>query len=511
MSTEKTPTSRWEMKDKENHLNKASNTMLDKIGEKNEFDHDKNQTTRAELRSKTTISDLRSKVSRVELRSRFSWNVLLAGVQWLFFLFTNTVMVPLSIGHALGLPPEEIAASMQRSFILTGLLCIVQVIWGHRYALMDGPAGVWWGVVLSICASAPAMGMDLATVASSLMSGFILSSVMVIILAMCGFIRILQRVFTPIVMGVYLLLLTFQLANTFFKGMIGYDQNGTWNLPLAGLSLVIILVVAVIHLKGKGKWGQFSLLGGIVFGWIAYTLLFGQNSGSAASAASTGGSAGSDALWQWMPWGNFGLEPGIIMVGLLAGLVNMTNTLTSLTAAGKLFNRTATSGQYKRAFIFTNLFSVLGGCLGLIPFGTFASSIGFLENTKVLRRAALLAGSLMFIIVGVFPSLSGWLAQLPLTVGNAVLFAAYLQMFGTAIRTFQGAVFNPKTIYRVALPVLVGISIMNIPISAFRDFPPLLTPLLSNGLVIGVVLVIILENMVGWDKYETAKLNKNMG
>lgn len=76
---------------------------------------------------------------------------------------------------------------------------------------------------------------------------------------------------------------------------------------------------------------------------------------------------------------------------------------------------------------------------------------------------------------------------------------------------FKVRVFNPKTIYRVALPVLVGISIMNIPISAFRDFPPLLTPLLSNGLVMGVVLVIILENMVGWDKYETAKLNNKMG
>ncbi|MCM3129167.1 purine/pyrimidine permease [Paenibacillus sp. MER 78] len=104
---------------------------------------------------------------------------------------------------------------------------------------------------------------------------------------------------------------------------------------------------------------------------------------------------------------------------------------------GRLF--CARFNKLKKAFIFTNLFSVLGGCLGLIPFGTFASSIGFLENTKVLRRAALLAGALMFIIVGVFPSLSGWLAKLPLTVGNAVLFAAYLQMFGTAIRTFQGA------------------------------------------------------------------------
>ncbi|MBD7968797.1 uracil/xanthine transporter [Paenibacillus gallinarum] len=432
-----------------------------------------------------------------QLKSRYSFSVLLAGVQWLFFLFTNTVMVPLSIGHALGLAPGEIAGSMQRSFILTGILCIVQVIWGHRYALMDGPAGVWWGLVLSICASAPAMGLSLGSVAASLTSGFVLSSILVIILTLCGFLKVLQRIFTPIVMGVYLLLLTFQLANTFFKGMIGYDQTGKWDLSLAGLSLFIIVVVAIIHIKGKGKFGQFSLLSGIVVGWIAYAILFGGGE-SARSVAE-----GANGVWHWFPWGTPQLEPGIIVVGLIAGLVNMTNTLTSLIAASKMYQRETTEKQYRRSFLFTNLFSILGGCLGLIPFGTFASSIGFLENTKVLRRAALFAGSVMFILVGVFPSLSGWLAQLPLSVGNAVLFAAYLQMFGTAIRTFQGAVFNPKTIYRVALPVLIGISIMNIPSSAFTEFPPLLTPILSNGLIIGVVMVIILENFVRWDKYET--------
>lgn len=439
-----------------------------------------------------------------QLKSRYSFSVLLAGVQWLFFLFTNTVMVPLSIGHALGLAPGEIAGSMQRSFILTGILCIVQVIWGHRYALMDGPAGVWWGLVLSICASAPAMGLSLGSVAASLTSGFVLSSILVIILTLCGFLKVLQRIFTPIVMGVYLLLLTFQLANTFFKGMIGYDQTGKWDLSLAGLSLFIIVVVAIIHIKGKGKFGQFSLLSGIVVGWIAYAILFGGGE-SARSVAE-----GANGVWHWFPWGTPQLEPGIILVGLIAGLVNMTNTLTSLIAASKMYQRETTEKQYRRSFLFTNFFSILGGCLGLIPFGTFASSIGFLENTKVLRRAALFAGSVMFILVGVFPSLSGWLAQLPLSVGNAVLFAAYLQMFGTAIRTFQGAVFNPKTIYRVALPVLIGISIMNIPSSAFTEFPPLLTPILSNGLVIGVVIVIILENFVRWDKYETRTPQKEM-
>lgn len=134
-----------------------------------------------------------------------------------FLLFTNTVLVPLSIGHALGLNAPDLAASMQRSFILTGILCIVQALWGHRLALMDGPAGVWWGLVLGIIASAPTMGMDAATVAANLTGGFILSSVLAMALTLFGFLKLLQRIFTPIVMGVYLLLLTFQLANTFLK------------------------------------------------------------------------------------------------------------------------------------------------------------------------------------------------------------------------------------------------------------------------------------------------------
>ncbi|EFM08493.1 Xanthine/uracil/vitamin C permease [Paenibacillus curdlanolyticus YK9] len=434
------------------------------------------------------------------LQTKNALNMLLAGVQWLFFLFTNTVMVPLSIGHALGLEPGDIAASMQRSFILTGLLCIVQIVWGHRYALMDGPAGVWWGLVLSITASAPAMGMDAGTVAASLMGGFLLSSMLVIVLALCGFITVLKRIFSPIVMGVFLLLLTFQLANTFFKGMIGYDQQGKWDLQIAGLSLCIMAVVAIVHLRGKGKLGQFSLLIGIGAGWAAFAAIFGTDS----RIETTG--AGTARIWEWMPWGTPGWEPGILLVGLLAGLVNMTNTITSLTAASKLFQREAAKHQYIRSVLFTNGFSIIGACFGLIPFGTFASSIGFLENTKVLRRAALFVGAALFIVIGAFPVLSGWLVQLPMSVGSAVLFVAYLQMFGTAFRTIQGTAFNAKTIYRIALPVLTGISIMNIPSSAFTEFPPLLMPILSNGLVIGVMMVIVLENVVRWEKYETKAL-----
>lgn len=436
-------------------------------------------------------------------KSKYSLSLLLAGVQWLFFLFTNTVLVPLSVGHALGLAEPDIAASMQRSFVLTGLLCIVQALWGHRYALMDGPAGVWWGIVLGIFSSAPAMGMDASAVAASLTGGFLLSGVVAVVLALLGFLKLLQRVFTPIVMGIYLLLLTFQLANTFFKGMIGYNDDGKWDLQLAGLSLFIIAVVSFIHMKGKGKLGQFSLLGGMIVGWIAYSAFFGSGGGFKAVEA------GTTLIWQWMPWGKPVFEPGIVLVGLLAGLINMTNTITSLVAAGKLYQEKAEQKQYVRSLLFTNLFSIVGGCFGLIPFGTFASSIGFLENTKVLRRSALVTGAALLMLVGILPALGHWLAGLPLLVGSAVLFVAYLQMFGTAIRSFHGMAFNPKTIYRVALPVLTGIGIMNVPASAFTDFPPLLTPIASNGLIVGVILAIAMENIVRWENYETLPSGTN--
>lgn len=445
-----------------------------------------------------------------EINARFrldqSFHLLLAGVQWLFFLFINTVVVPLSIGHALELAPAEIAAAMQRSFILTGVLCIIQVLWGHRYALMDGPAGLWWGVVLQVCATAPVMGIELGTAAASLVSGFLLSGAIVIGMVYCGLMPYLQRLFSPLVMTVFLLLLAFQLEKIFFEGMIGQSQSGQWDLRLSGLSIAVVLVVVLFHIKGKGRWGQFSLLAGIVFGWIGYTLLFGgqvadmQNINGQAALAATEGTTGK--LWQWMPWGLPGLQPGIIAVGLITGLLNMSNTFTTLVAVGKIYGQESSSKQYKRSFLFTNGFTIIGACFGLIPFGTFASSIGFLENTRIIKRSALVVGSLMFVTAGLVPLLSDWLSRLPLSVGHAVLFAAYLQLLGTGIRSLQQFTFSTKTIYRIAIPVCVGVSIMTLPQSAFAGLPPSFIPLVSNGLIVGLLLVLILEHGVRWENQQ---------
>ena len=207
-------------------------------------------------------------------------SLVLAGIQWFFFLFTNTVVVPLSIGHNFHMSPDAIAASMLHAFLLTGAVCILQALFGHRYAVMDGPSGLWWGLTLSLTVSASSAGMSLERIGGGLAAGFLLAGLTMAVLGRLGAAHLLQKLFTPMVKSAMLFLMTIQLTMNFFKGMIGYTEFGTFNLPVAALSVAIAFLVALIQLKGRGKLGNYAILIGIVTGWIAYSFVFpGQHAG----------------------------------------------------------------------------------------------------------------------------------------------------------------------------------------------------------------------------------------
>jgi xanthine/uracil permease len=91
-------------------------------------------------------------------------------------------------------------------------------------------------------------------------------------------------------------------------------------------------------------------------------------------------------------------------------------------------------------------------------------------------------------------------ATLPVSVGDAVLLVAYLQLFGAALTSIEGMTFTYKTIYRLAFPVLLGLALMTIPGSAFSTIPDLVRTLLQNGLVMGILLAMLLENTIRWDR-----------
>ncbi len=424
------------------------------------------------------------------LKSTAMW---LAGVQWLFFMFANTVVIPITIGHAFDLSAAETASALQLSFIFTGVACILQVLIGHKYPIMEGQAGLWWGAILSIAASASAAGYTLTEVGGSLSLGIILSGILVATLGLLGIGKILDRMFTPVVMSAVMFLLASQLILIFVKGMFGITENGGINMPVAALSVFLVILVAFLTIKGPGLISNFSILIGIVIGWILFAFFFDTEPQA---------EAGSGNLFMLFPWGELHFNSGIVLFAVLAGLVNTTNTMASVKGVASLLKKNPDEGTYRRAFLLTGANSVFAGLFGLVPYAPYISSIGFLQSTRIMNRAPLLIGGGLFAILGLVPPLGSFFSTLPASVGNAVLFVAYLQLFSGAVRNLEGIELSHKTIYRIAAPVLFGIALMNIPASAFSTIPMMIRPLVSNGMLMGILLAILLENTVRWDKFD---------
>lgn len=406
-----------------------------------------------------------------------------AGMQWLFFMVVNTVVVPLSIGTAFGLTEAETAGLIRTSFVTIGVMSLLQAMIGHRYPLLEGHGGIWWGLVLSLCASAPAMGLSYAELGGSLAVGMLLAGAVTILLGAIGFIEILQKIFNPVVLVIYLFLLAVQLILYFFKGMMGIGEGGAINLPVAVLSVVIVIVVLVMSLKGKGSIANFSILFGMLGGWIAYVLLFGGESSSTSGGM----------IFQLLPLGGLKLHVGIVVTAFIAGLINMANSLVAISTVEELYDNKTSTSRYKASYYVTGAGTIVAGLFGLIPLGPYSSSIGFLQSTKILQRGPFILGSILFVVLGLVPALGGFFSTLPAPIGDAVLFVAYLQLFSTAIRNIRKLQIETVSLYRLTIPMLVGLSLLNAPPETFSSFPVMLQPLISNGLLVGVLLSVIME------------------
>ena len=436
--------------------------------------------------------------SSVSHRVNHQMTAFLAGIQWLGFMFANTVVIPLSVGSAMHLSPPTIAGVMARSFIFTGIACLLQVIIGHRLPLMEGQSGLWWGVILSLASLGSAKGASMSLIGGSLATGMLIGGVLIVLIGVTGLYRLLNRLFTPMVMAVLLLLLSVQLIDIFFRGMIGADDaSGHMNLGVSLLSITLVALVGMLTLVARGVIGNFSILIGITVGWILYVLLFHTSQRPVVPTW--------HGISEVFVWGHPALDVGIVVTTIFAALINTTNTIATLRASESLFETSVEARQFRKSFTLTGLFTVASGVFSVVPYAPYTSSIGFLRTTRLLARAPFIIGAVLFTMLGFIPPLAGFFSTLPISVGDAVLFVAYLQLFGAALQNIEGMRFTFKSIFRIALPSLLGLAILASPSQTFSTLPPYLQPLISNGMLIGILLSILLENTINWKRLDAQK------
>ena len=432
----------------------------------------------------------------------FQTENLLASLQWFFFIFANIVIIPITVGEAFELNQGEVVSLVQMSFIVTGLACLAQAFFGHRRPILEGQSGLWWGIYLTLVATSSAQGISLVTLGGSLVTGIVIAGIITILIGVLGIGPIFDKLFTPGVMGVFMFLLGLTLIEIFLKGMLqlpfgNADENQVViNLPVAALSIFIALIVIIISIKSPPKIRSYALLIGIVLGWGLYVLLFPSEESVTQSS--------DQVVSKIFPLGEPVWNTGIIVTVVLASLLNISNTFGALKGTDVLLHKKTTKRDYVTSFSITGIATVAAGIFGLVPYAPYVSSIGFLKQTNIYDRLPFIVGSFLFFLMGIIPPIGEFFSLLPLSVGSAVLFVAYLQLFNSSMDFFKQITFNTLNVYRSALPLFVGIIIMTFPASYFESFPSVIRPFISNGLLVGIILALIIENVINWDRFASS-------
>lgn len=425
--------------------------------------------------------------------SRSSW---LSGLQWFFFIFCNTVVIPPTLQSAFNLSPGVTFCITQYTFISTALACLAQVFLGHRRAIMEGPTGLWWVTILTLTLAEAANGTPLPEIGGSLAVGILISGILTILIGVSGLGFYLARLFRPAVMATFMFLLGAQLISIFMKGMLGlpfgvYTGVVTINYPAFYWALtVLLLIIAIIAFLPRAI-GKYALLIGTLVGWGVYSWWF----------APTGAPiAGSD--WVLFPLGwPQELHWGIVISAILTGLVNVSNNFAAVRGTD-IFYADGPAGRslFRRSFMVSGGLTCLAAPLGVVPFSPFVSSIGLLTQTQDSSQRSFIIGSVVFLLVGMLTPLAQFFCSIPLTVSSAVMLASYLPLLFSSVLFINKIELNSRNIYRLALPLFLGVFLMSMPSSFWQGVPITIRPLFSNGLLIGVLLAVLVENSIPWDK-----------
>ncbi|GED68593.1 purine permease [Brevibacillus reuszeri] len=413
---------------------------------------------------------------------------ILAALQWMIVAVSSSVAVPLMIGDIYGLQVDEIGNLMQQTMFFIGLASFLQVWIGHRYPMLEGPAGLWWGIFIILAQLGSSAGLHPREIGQSFQVGMAMAGVLFLLFGMMGWIGKLQRWFTPLVSGTYMILLAISLCSNILTGMLGIGFQHSKEVQ-PGVALVSIGIVALVILIMRTKrFSSFAVLFGMVGGWVLYAI-FGW----------TEPVRPAEHLITWPSlffWGAPRWDWGVVLTSMLTGFVLLTNLVTSTVVMGKATETVPTEKQYNRGGIFTgvsHLLSGLSGVVGMIPLSLAAAVI---QTTRMASRLPFMLAMIGMMLIGLFPLVAHFLAALPTPVAYAAMFISYTQLLGFGLKDYVTVKMDERTITVGGGSLLIGIGVMFVPAAAWQHLPPLASFLFGNGLLLGVLVCLLLEHVI---------------
>ncbi|PRT06570.1 xanthine permease [Bacillus wiedmannii] len=416
-------------------------------------------------------------------------NHIMGTLQWFIFLLANSIALPIVVGGLFHLTTEEIFYLMQRTFFVVGISSFLQGWLGHRLPIADGPAGSWVGV-FTVLAYATAGQDQLHSTLQILELGMIISGVILIGLGVTGFIGRILFLFTPLVTGTFLLLLCLQLSGVFLKGMLGITATVS---QIDGFTAIIafsiFLFVIILSNFGKGFVKSYAVLIGLISGWILFLIAGKMTIPSQVTHFVQ--------LPQIFAWGLPKWNTGMAVSSFVMVCILVSNTVAAIIAINQATIQKGTIEQKQLkggtwvggiSHIISSVFSTVG----VVP---LPATAGFIRLTKQKYIRSFLLACLLLVVMSLFPNIIRYLASLPPAVASAVLMASFVQLIGIGFHNIKQVPMSERNVTVLGVSVLFGSGVMFLTSGALQSLPSVMQYIFGNGLFVGTVVSILLEQI----------------
>ena len=397
-------------------------------------------------------------------------------IQWFVLCIA---VVSTSVFVATGTPEDRLFFS-QKLFAVMGIAGFVQVVWGHRLPIVVGPAAVLLvGVMASLAASAEV---------SAIYSSIAIGGVLITLLTIGGLMRYVQRIFTPRIVVVILMLIATTLAPT-IKNLV-FPAHASHNEHLFGLLFavvgVVLMVVANRNLKGVAK--SLVIPMALVVGSIAYFAIFDapQHVSSAAS-------------WRGLLIDGFVFDWSLVVAFVICYIALAINDIGSIESLGGMLGIKDMDKRMKRGVRITGIMNIVAGSMGVLGPVNYSMSPGVIASTGCASRYALIPATLLLAACALFPDVIWVLTAIPSPVIGVIL----LFLMGTQLAASFEMMQSTRSAATFADALTLGLPIMEALLFQLMPkgvAPDVIQPLVGNGFAMGVIVVMIMEHVINRSK-----------
>ena len=393
----------------------------------------------------------------------------LYGLQWLM------ICIPVVLTSTFVAPEGQTLFFTQKLFALMGITMIINSLWGHRLPLVAGPAAVLLMGVLA----AKGQGSGSEAIYPSMAIG----GAIIALLAAFGLMRRVQRIFTPRIVVAIVVLISFTMA----KPIVGMIFSDTEHQLLAmTFAVVTVVAMAVANNLLRGVWKSMVVIVAMIVGSIFYYCITGFPK-----------SFVTDSVAPQLFVGGVELDAGVVIAFIFCYIALFINQVGSVQSLGEFTSADGMERRQSRGMVVQGVMNIVSGALGVVGPVDYSLSPGVVASTSCASRYTVIPAAVAMIVLAFIPDAVSVLLTIPQPVMGVVLLYLMATQVAAGLHLMQSssAVVSFKDGLVLGIPIMFTVILSFAPADALSTIPSLLRPIVGNGFVMGIIIILLLEHL----------------